>query len=95
MRAGARAGVISTPAFTNSTAGAEYVAADGEWLNSPDAALFTDGGSSNQAVLLQLSAPSYNAETKVGGCCLFCFCYWRCHSFFTCCHVLPAQSAKH
>lgn len=66
MRAGAQAGVIPTATFTNSTAGGDYVASDGQWLNNPDAALFTTGNNDNQqAVLLSLSSPQYNANSKV------------------------------
>lgn len=61
---GASAGLILTPTFTNNSAGAQYVAADGQWLNSPDAALYTASDNGNQAVLLQLSAPNYNAASN-------------------------------
>lgn len=62
--AGAKAGVITTPTFANGTAGAEYVASNGEWLNVPDAVLFSNSGSSNQAILLSLQDPLYNEDDK-------------------------------
>ncbi|EIE22627.1 hypothetical protein COCSUDRAFT_42290 [Coccomyxa subellipsoidea C-169] len=62
--AGARAGLISTPVFSNSSAGAEYVASNGEWLNVPDAVLFANSGSSNQAILLSLQDPMYNEDDE-------------------------------
>ena len=65
MTAGAKAGVISTPAFANSSAGAEYVASNGEWLNVPDAVLFSNSGSNNQAILLSLQNPLYNQDDEV------------------------------
>ncbi|KAK9902652.1 hypothetical protein WJX75_001453 [Coccomyxa subellipsoidea] len=62
--AGARAGLISTPTFANGSAGAEYVASNGEWLNVPDAVLFSNSGSNNQAILLSLQNPLYNEDDK-------------------------------
>ena len=63
---GAKAGIISTPSFTNSSAGADFVASNGEWLNVPDAVLFSNSGSNNQAILLSLQNPLYNKDEKVG-----------------------------
>ena len=70
---GAKAGVLLTPVFVNSSAGATYVATDGQWLSSPDAALIGDVNSStsNEAALLSLSSPTYDATTQVGPCLLF------------------------
>jgi hypothetical protein len=65
VTAGARAGLISTPTFANGSAGAEYVASNGEWLNVPDAVLFSNSGSNNQAILLSLQNPLYNEDDKV------------------------------
>ncbi|EIE22631.1 hypothetical protein COCSUDRAFT_53613 [Coccomyxa subellipsoidea C-169] len=62
--AGAKAGLISTSVFTNGSAGAEYVASNGEWLNVPDAVLFATSGSSNKAILISLQDPIYNKEDK-------------------------------
>ena len=64
---GAKAGVLLTPAFVNSSAGATYVASNGQWLDNPDAALIGDvnGSSSNEAVLLSLGTPTYDAAAKV------------------------------
>ena len=57
-----------TPLFANASSGAAYVASDGQWLNNPVAALIGDVNSSasNQAVLLSLSSPTYDAATQVG-----------------------------
>ncbi|EIE22626.1 hypothetical protein COCSUDRAFT_66316 [Coccomyxa subellipsoidea C-169] len=60
---GARAGVILTPKFLNSSAGATYVAADGSWLDAPDAALHGTFNGSHRAVLLSLSSPQYDPAT--------------------------------
>jgi hypothetical protein len=57
--------LISTPIFANGSAGAEYVASNGEWLNVPDAVLFSNSGSNNQAILLSLQNPLYNEDDKV------------------------------
>lgn len=65
MHAGASAGLISTASFTNSTPNAQYIASNGQWLDSPDAALFTLASSGNEAVLLQLDTPTYDATSKV------------------------------
>lgn len=62
--AGAKAGVIATPTFANGSAGAEYVASNGEWLNVPDAVLFSNVGSNNQAILLSLQDPLYDEADK-------------------------------
>jgi hypothetical protein len=66
--AGAKAGVLLMPIFANSSAGAPYVAADGQWLNNPDAALIGDVNNSdaNEAVLLSLSNPMYDVANQVG-----------------------------
>ena len=65
LPAGARAGLISTPVFTNGSAGAQYVASNGKWLDVPDAVLFAASGSSNKAILISLQDPIYNKEDKV------------------------------
>ncbi len=57
--------MIATPAFANGSAGAEYVASNGEWLNVPDAVLFSNSGSNNEAILLSLQDPLYNEAAKV------------------------------
>ena len=64
---GAKAGVLLTPVFANSSAGATYVATNGQWLDAPDAALIGDvnNSASNEAVLLSLSSPTYDAATQV------------------------------
>ena len=64
---GAKAGVLLTPVFVNSTAGATYMATNGQWLDSPDAALIgdVDNSNSNEAVLLSLGSPTYDAAAKV------------------------------
>ena len=58
--------MIATPTFANGSAGAEYVASNGEWLNVPDAVLFSNVGSNNQAILLSLQDPLYDEADKVG-----------------------------
>ena len=65
--AGSKAGVLLMPTFVNSSAGATYVATNGQWLDTPDAALIGDVNNSvsNQAVLLSLGNPTYDAATKV------------------------------
>jgi hypothetical protein len=63
--AGAKAGLLSTANFTNSSSGADYVDSNGEWLSIPDAALFTLGQNSNQAIILQLSQPNYTPKSQV------------------------------
>ncbi|BDA45795.1 hypothetical protein COCOBI_07-5820 [Coccomyxa sp. Obi] len=62
--AGARAGVILTPNFLNSSLGAPYVAMDGNWLNTPDAALHGSFNGTHKAVLMSLSSPQYNPASK-------------------------------
>lgn len=62
--AGARAGVILTPNFLNSSLGAPYVAMDGNWLNTPDAALHGSFNGSHKAVLVSLSNPQYDPALK-------------------------------
>ena len=65
--------MLLTPTFVNSSAGATYVASNGQWLDSPDAALIGDVNSSasNQAVLLSLGNPTYDEATKVwSACCM-------------------------
>ena len=59
--------MLLTPVFVNSTAGATYMATNGQWLDAPDAALIGDVNSSNsnEAVLLSLGSPAYDAATKV------------------------------
>lgn len=57
--------MISTPVFANSSAGADYVGSNGEWLNIPDAVLISNQGSSNQAILLSLQNPMYNDDDEV------------------------------
>ena len=66
---GAKAGVLLTPVFVNSSAGATYVATNSQWLDAPDAALIGDvnNSASNEAVLLSLGSPTYDAATKVLG----------------------------
>ena len=73
MPPGAKAGVLMTPLFANASSGAAYVATDGQWLNNPDAALIGDVNSStsNEAVLLSLGNPTYDAATQVGRYLLF------------------------
>ncbi len=55
--------------FANGTAGARYVSADGTWLSTPDAALVgnvnNSAPNSDSAVLLTLSNPTFDADTKV------------------------------
>lgn len=64
--AGAKAGVLMMPIFTNSTAGAPYVDASGKWLNNPVASLIGDVNNSdaNEAVLMSLSNPIYDAANQ-------------------------------
>ena len=59
--------MLLTPVFVNSTAGATYVSSNGQWLGNPDAALIGDvnNSNSNEAVLLSLSNPTFDAATKV------------------------------
>jgi hypothetical protein len=64
--AGARAGVILTPNFLNSTAQAPYVADNGNWMDAPDAALHGTYNGSHRAVVMSLSSPQYDSATKVG-----------------------------
>jgi hypothetical protein len=96
MCTGARAGLISTVSFTNSSSGAKYVDND-EWLGMPDAALFTLGQKSSLAMLLKLSQPQYNPESQVRcmGCdstasALDCL-HSPCHM---CCLSKPGQEAS-
>ena len=55
--------------FANGTAGARYVRADGTWLSTPDAALIgnvnNSAPTSDTAVLLTLSDPTFDADTQV------------------------------
>lgn len=62
--AGARAGVILTANFLNSTAQAPYVADNGNWMDAPDAALHGTYNGSHRAVVMSLSSPQYDSATK-------------------------------
>jgi hypothetical protein len=57
--------VIPTANFTNGTAGAPYVASNGQWLNGPDAALYGSYNGSQYAVVLALGSPQYSRTLKV------------------------------
>ena len=66
LTTGGKAGVVSTAAFTNTTAGSRYVAPNGTWLHSPVAALFGNAGPyGNGAMLLSLRSPVYDFSVQV------------------------------
>lgn len=49
--------------FANSSAGARFVSASGEWLGQPVAVLKATAGSQSVSALVTLSKPHYNAST--------------------------------
>ena len=52
--------------FVNTANNSMFVAADGKWLDTPQAALYGSTAQGNQTVvLLSLSNPLYNNETQV------------------------------
>ena len=52
--------------FTNATAGTPFVAANGQWLDQPQGALYGATQEGNlTVVLLQLSNPTYDAAAQV------------------------------
>lgn len=62
---GARAGVTPTGAFVNGTAGAQYVAANGMWLNNPTATVYGfDANNTGHAVILTLANPTASSADK-------------------------------
>ena len=69
---------MRTAVFANGTSGARYVRADGTWLSVPDAALIGSANdseaSSDTAVLLTLSNPTYDAAAQVNTPLLSCCC---------------------
>lgn len=63
---GADAGVIITPDFANSTAGAKYVSSSGQWLNNPTATLYGfDQNGTDHSILVTLSSPMTDVDSKM------------------------------
>lgn len=62
-----QSGVYPTSYFTNAAPGSKFVAADGKWLDMPQAALYgsSQQGNNQSVVLLSLGAPTYDAQARV------------------------------
>lgn len=64
--AGGRSGIYPISYFTNTSARSPFVAANGKWLDGPQAALYGSSAPGNlSVVLLALDVPQYDIETQV------------------------------
>jgi hypothetical protein len=63
---GGRSGMYPISYFSNTSVGSVFIAADGNWLSAPQAALYGVSAPGTQSVvLLTLRDPKYDAATEV------------------------------
>ncbi len=63
---GSRAGVLPIKSLVGSKQGSRYLAPNGEWLGTPDAALMATSDGIEQTVLLSLTNPVFHENEQVG-----------------------------